>query len=120
VTDEDLLQKGARLARRLASALQDADIEVISYQSSAVIGDHRGGTYAAATVTLSAAGADALVRKLTGESIGNRDPRGAVRAALNARHIGGLVNHDPDSGIVGLASLTERMVAVVIEATLGG
>jgi hypothetical protein len=56
------------------------------------------------------------VERLTGEGIGGRDAGEAVRAALYARRIGGIVSHDPTSGIVGLASLTEGVVTEIVEA----
>lgn len=99
----------------LTSALKDAGIEVIGCQPGTLVDDHRGGAVAVATVTLSPTGADALVRRLTGEGIASRDLAATVRAALNAQHIGGRVTHDRDSGSVGLASLTEGVVADLIQ-----
>jgi hypothetical protein len=116
VTDDTVVEKGARLADRLARALQDAGIQVVSKAGGTVIDDKRGGTFAAGTVTLSPVGAEALVQKLTDKPIGDRDPGDAVRSALYARRIGGIVGRDPEKGNVGLASVTEGVVTALIEA----
>ena len=85
-------------------------MEVVGRTGGSLIDDHRGGTFATASVTVSAAGADALVKNLTGRAIGVRDPNDAVRFALNAERIGGVVSRDPITGNIGLAQLTEGVV----------
>jgi hypothetical protein len=116
MTDGAVYVTGARLAGLLARALQDADIEVISHMGGALTDARRRSTYSAGTVTLSAAGADALVRRLTGEAIGDRDSRHAVSTAMHTKRIGGTVTHDADTGDIGLASLTEGVVNDLIKA----
>jgi hypothetical protein len=114
--NEDVVRKGARLADEVASALRGADIEVIGKVGGTVIDDKRGGTFATGNVTLSAAGAEAFVQRLTGAAPVGQDVAASVRSALYERHIGGIVSRDSASGNVGLAQLTEGVADAIVSA----
>jgi hypothetical protein len=72
MTSGDLADQGTRLANQTATALADVGAEVIGKTGGTLIDDKRGGTFATGTVTLSAAGAAVLVKRLTGAAIGDR------------------------------------------------
>jgi hypothetical protein len=117
---DDILKKAQVITSRLVDGLKEAGVEVLGSQPGSITDDHKGGTYAAATVTLSAEGANKLIELFGGPDDDMRNLRDALRSVLFRHHIGGEVVVSEDEEQVGLVSFTEGPAEQLMQAVLAG